>query len=174
MREDHWEVFDAIARARDQHRSLRPSTTIVTNAEGVVIAASDPREHPVGSQFTANTISKLHPGNDELLFDPGAETATAVKTLSYPGRIAGMIHATFDTRHLAAERSNVLWTLIATNGALTALLALAGWLLVTRMMRPVRVLFGSLGVGRRVACCADTRRCRDHDTRRIRAALQVL
>jgi hypothetical protein len=49
LREDNWEIFDAITRMQAINKSLHPTETIVTNAEGAVIAASDPRQHPVGS-----------------------------------------------------------------------------------------------------------------------------
>jgi signal transduction histidine kinase len=49
---------------------------------------------------------------------------------------------------LAAERRDVAIALALTNGALTILLATAGWFLVARMMRPVRILSQHLGVVR--------------------------
>ncbi|WP_322517559.1 HAMP domain-containing sensor histidine kinase [Rhodopseudomonas palustris] len=146
LREDNWEVFDAIARAQELNKSLRPAETIVTNADGIVIAASDPKQHPINS-----TVKDKRPGtalsdNEIFSFDAGANTASATRILSYPGRTAGIIYASFDTRHLAAERQNVVITLVLTNGVLTILLAAAGWLLVARMMRPVRILSQHLGV----------------------------
>jgi signal transduction histidine kinase len=60
--------------------------------------------------------------------------------------VAGTIHATFDTEHLAAERREVFIALLLTNGALTAIFAVAGWLLVARMMRPVEILSRHLAV----------------------------
>jgi signal transduction histidine kinase len=142
LREDNWEVFDAIARAQELNKSLRPAETIVTNAEGIVIAASDPARHPIGSK------TKVSGGvsNEAFRFDAGGSTASAIRVLSYPGRTAGIIFATFDTRHLAAERRDVAIALALTNGALTILLATAGWFLVARMMRPVRILSQHLGV----------------------------
>ena len=116
----------------------------MTNAEGAVIAASNPKQHPVGS------IIKPKPAGSETLasfsFNAGADSASAVRMLSYPGRVAGIIYATFDTRHLASERRDVVVALALTNGALTILLAAAGWFLVARMMRPVRILSEHLGV----------------------------
>lgn len=146
LREDNWEIYDAIARAQAINKSLHPIETIVTNADGAVIAASDPKRHPVGSvvQPPHNVSSE----SASFSFDAGADSANAVRVLSYPGRIAGIIHATFDTRHLAAERRAVAIALALTNGALTILLAAAGWFLVARMMRPVRILSEHLGVAR--------------------------
>jgi len=146
LREDNWEIFDAITRMQAINKSLHPIATIVTNAEGSVIAASDPRQHPVGS------IIKPKPARRETLasfsFNIGGDSASAVRVLSYPGRVAGIIYATFDTRHLAAERRDVVIALTVTNGILTILLAAAGWFLVARMMRPVRILSEHLGVAR--------------------------
>ncbi len=146
LREDNWEIYDAIARAQASNKSLRPIETIVTNVDGAVIAASDPRLHPVGS--TVRLAPAAGAVSASFSFDAGADSAKAVRVLSYPGRIAGIIHATFDTSHLAAERRDVVIALALTNGALTILLAAAGWFLVARMMRPVRILSEHLGVAR--------------------------
>ncbi len=147
LREDNWEVFDAIARAQELHKSLHPSETIVTNAEGAVIAASDPKMHPIGS-IIPRTSSDGSTESESFSFDAGATTASAIRVLSYPGRVAGIIYATFDTQHLAAERRDVVIALILTNGILTILLAAAGWFLVARMMQPVRILAAHLGAAR--------------------------
>lgn len=146
LRDDTWEVFDAIERARELNKGLHPVETIVTGADGIVIAASHPRQHPVGSM--SRPLSGKEAAEQQFQFKAGADTASAVRELSYPGRTVGIIHATFDTRHLAAERRDILVTLILTNGAMTLLLAAAGWLLVTRMMRPVRILSEHLGAAR--------------------------
>ena len=149
IREDNWEIFDAITRMQAINKSLHPIETIVTNGEGSVIAASDPRRHPVGS-----IVKPKRAGNEALAsfsFNAGADSASAVRVLSYPGRVAGMIYAVFDTRHLAAERRDVVVALTVTNGILTILLAVAGWFLVARMMRPVRILSEHLGVAQELA-----------------------
>lgn len=142
LREDVWEVFDAVERAQALNKGLNAIETVVTTADGTVIAASDPRRHPVGS-ILAPVAASL-PRSD-FSFDAGSDEAHAVRVLSYPGRTVGIIHAAFDTRHLAAERQAVLLTLALTNGLLTLLLAAGGWLLVSRMMRPVRTLTEHLG-----------------------------
>lgn len=148
LREDNWEVFDAIARAQQLHKSLHPSETIVTNADGAVIAASDPMTHPIGSIVPRRNANINSTESESFSFDAGATTASATRVLSYPGRVAGIIYATFDTKHLAAERRDVVIALILTNGIATILLAMAGWFLVARMMQPVRILATHLGVAR--------------------------
>ncbi|TWI17479.1 phospho-acceptor domain-containing protein [Mesorhizobium tianshanense] len=52
----------------------------------------------------------------------------------------GAIHATFDVSHLFAERREVLVTLLVTNGILAVLFAFGGFVLVRRMIGPIRVL----------------------------------
>jgi signal transduction histidine kinase len=58
----------------------------------------------------------------------------------YENLRVGHIYAALDIAPLLAERRSVLWTLILTNASLTLLLAGAAWLIVGRMMRPVRLL----------------------------------
>lgn len=144
VREDNWEVFDAIDRARQLNKSLRPAETIVTNSEGAVVAASNPRQHPIGSTFDVD--GDRGSDADAFSFVAGSDTAKAIRTLSYPGKIAGTIYATFNTEHLAAERREVFIALLLTNGALTAAFAAAGWFLVARMMRPLGILSRHLSV----------------------------
>ncbi|WP_020179930.1 HAMP domain-containing sensor histidine kinase [Methylopila sp. M107] len=138
LREDVWEVYDAIARAQKLNKGLRPSEAIVTDPRGAVLAASDPRIHPVGSHFAPASSAAF-------AYESGSTEANAHRELSYPGRTIGHLYATFDTSHLAAERRDVIATLLVTNGILVTLLAAAGWLLVARMMRPVRTLTEHLG-----------------------------
>ena len=107
-------------------------------------AASDPKRHPVGSIIKPNRSGSETPAS--FSFNVGADSASAVRVLSYPGRVAGIIYAEFDTRHLAAERRDIVIALTVTNGILTILLAVAGWFLVARMMRPVSILSAHLGV----------------------------
>ena len=142
LRDDPWEVFDALERAQDLNKGLHPVEAVVTGADGRVIAASDPRRYPIGAALPPPAAI---PDGHDFGFDPGGETASAVRVLAYPGRAVGVIRTTFDTRHLAAERRQVLATLAATNGLLTLLLAAAGWLMVSVMMQPVQVLSHHLG-----------------------------
>jgi signal transduction histidine kinase len=142
LREDNWEVFDAIERAQSSHRSLRPIETVVVNADHKVIAASDPHKHPIGMTFGGALV------DGQFTFDPTGETATVSRLLAYPGRTAGAIFARFDTTHLAAERRSVVLALAFTNGILTLVLALAGWIVMRRMLRPLSILSDHLGTAR--------------------------
>jgi signal transduction histidine kinase len=121
---------------------LRPIETIVVNAGHKVIAASDPHKHPIGMMFGGALV------DGQSTFDLNGETATVSRLLAYPGRTAGAIFARFDTTHLAAERRSVVLALAFTNGILTLVLALAGWMLMRRMLRPLSILSDHLGAAR--------------------------
>ncbi len=45
-RADVWEVFDTLDRSRERYKGLNVRWTIVTNAEGKILAASDPAKYP--------------------------------------------------------------------------------------------------------------------------------
>ena len=100
LREDNWEIFDAITRMQAINKSLHPIATIVTNAEGAVIAASNPKQHPVGSIVNPAPAGSETPAS--FSFNAGADSASAVRVLSYPGRSGG--HHLCDIRY-AASRS---------------------------------------------------------------------
>ncbi|MYZ49987.1 sensor histidine kinase [Propylenella binzhouense] len=147
VRDDPWEAFDAIERLEALNKGLRPIETVVTDGGGRVVAASDPRRHAVGALYAPPASVPTGAAADFSL-EADAESARAVRPLAYPGRTVGTIYAIFDTSHVAAERRDVLATLVATNVALTFALAAAGWFLVRRMMRPVAVLTEHLGAAR--------------------------
>lgn len=142
LRDDSWEIFDAIERAQTNNRSLLPVETIVTNADNRVVAASDPRRHAIGAKFDRGV------GDGRIVFDEAGAIANVSRRIAYPGRTAGTIYVAFDTRHLTSERKQVALALLLTNGVLVLCLAAAGWLLMRRMLSPVRILSDHLGAAR--------------------------
>ena len=65
---------------------------------------------------------------------------SSTASLIVQGRQIGTLHAELDISPLLAERNEVLWTLIASNAALTLFLAALGWFAVRRMVAPMKVL----------------------------------
>jgi len=51
LRGDSWEIFDVLDQARQLDAAVRPIETVVTNADGTVLAGSDPRHAAIGSQL---------------------------------------------------------------------------------------------------------------------------
>lgn len=143
LREDVWEVFDALDRSASAYKALSPIRTIVTGPDGRVLAASDPAEIAPYSELPADFGSRYGP--DAVTIREADSMAFARRSLEYQGQAIGAIHATFDVSHLFAERRDVLVTLLMTNAILASLFALGGFVLVRRMIGPLRVLEHHMG-----------------------------
>jgi two-component system, OmpR family, sensor kinase len=146
IREDVWEIFDVLDRARQRHAGLKPTATVVATREGDVLASSAPRAIPSRTPLPASFLSQAASAPALVVREPEGR-AVARRDLVSGGQAVGSVHAAFDIAPLLAERRAVLWTLVATNAALTLALALIAWLTVRRMMRPVGILAGHLKAG---------------------------
>lgn len=146
LRGDVWETFDTLERAAELYRGLEPLQTVVADRRGIVLAASDPRSLPVGERLPADFVARFPPENG-VVAERGMERAYLHRALVAQGRPVGDIYATLDTAPLVAERREVLAALVLSNAALTLLLAIGGFLLVRRMVRPVHVLADHLAEG---------------------------
>lgn len=138
LRDDVWEVFDALDRSATSHAEISAVETVVTDAGGRVLAASDPHRIPSYSPLPTDYTDRY--GVGIVTIDEDQLTGFARRELVYQGQHVGTIHAAFDVAHLFAERREILATLLVTNGVLAALFALGGFLLVRRMIDPMRVL----------------------------------
>ncbi len=150
LREDVWEVFDIIDRSHDSASGFRPLSTIVTNADSIVIAASDPRRLPVKSPLPSDLSGKFSTA-ESLAFDKEVSRAFARREIRYQGRVIGHVFAEIDIAPLVAERRSVLTTLLVTNTLLTLAFAAIGYFSVRRMLRPLRVLTDKIDKGRQGA-----------------------
>lgn len=138
-RADVWEVFDTLDRSRERYKGLNVRWNIVTNAEGKILAASDPAKYPSDTIAEKTTLVHFSDGN-EVTLDAGNATAFLMRSLSYQDREIGRIYAEADIGSLLKERRDVFRTLLLTNLLLTFLLATVGYLAVRRMIRPVRIM----------------------------------
>ncbi|AWC23671.1 histidine kinase [Aminobacter sp. DSM 101952] len=138
LRGDVWEVFDALDRSSSGYEALAPVETVVTGSDGRVLAASDPNKIQAYSVLPPEYASRY--GAEPVTIDENRKTGFAHRELVYQGQSIGAIHATFDVSHLFAERREVLVTLLVTNGIVAVLFAFGGFLLVRRMVGPIRVL----------------------------------
>ena len=135
IREDTWQVFDVLDRSRQKPGTIRPVETIVTGVDGLVIASSEPLRTPSLSPLPA-AFGSGDAGGMRI----EGNRAYVRREVIYETLPVGRIAAALDIAPLLAERREVLWTLIATNVALTFLFAAVAWLAVGWMMRPVRLL----------------------------------
>jgi signal transduction histidine kinase len=139
IREDVWEAYDVLDRARQDRAGLMPTDTVVATPEGLVLAASDPRAF-LSWSAVPGAFAREAAETAFLGIRADGVRALARRDLSSGGRGIGRIYAAFDIAPLIAERRAVQWTLVATNLGVTVVLAVLAWLTVRRMMRPVRVL----------------------------------
>jgi len=142
-RGDVWEVFDTLDRSRERYRGLNIRWTAVTDADGHVMAASDPLRFP--SQSALSPTEKN--GGQEVKLNEDSATAFLDRVLSYQDRPIGRVFAEADISKLLSERNDVFATLLLTNLVLTVILAGLGFVAVRRMLEPVRILSQHLDAG---------------------------
>ena len=138
LRNDVWEAFDALDRATHQERSLSARVTTLATDDGEVVASSDPVRFPTGSRLDAEAVGAPTP--DALTLGGSAPSVKVRAPLAYQGRTVGQLHAELDVSGLLAARRAAMLFLLAGNAAATIVLALAGYLVVRRMLRPLKVL----------------------------------
>jgi len=141
LRGDPWEVFDILDRARGLYAAVRPLETIVLDGEGRVLAASDPRRFPIGSEVPRQGVDAP---TDATHVDEEQARAYAGRKLSIEGREIGSILVSIDAGPILAERREVLFTLLASNAVVTLAAAVLGWFAARRMVRPIRKLSAHL------------------------------
>ena len=139
LREDVWETFDILDRARGLYQGLKTNETLVANSRGTILAATDPVAHPSYSPVNS-AINQRFLAGQPVWLDEKQEIAGAQRQLTYKGRAIGAVYAEFDVAALFSERRAVLWTLIVTNALITLVLAVVGYFAVRQILRPVRVL----------------------------------
>ncbi len=114
---------------------------------GKVLASSNPRDAGIGSELPAD-FPVLADHTSKVLIRTSDARAFIDRRLMVKDRQIGTLHAELDISPLLAERSEVLWTLIGSNAALTLLLAALGWFAVWRMVAPMKTLTEHLETAR--------------------------
>ena len=121
--------------------------TVVSDSDGRVIAATDPRRAPVGSALSGLADPENVPGLDEIALETADGHVRVLAPLVYQGREVGRILTEMDVSDLAAERRRAVLALIGFNTAATGGLALIGLVVTRRMLRPISVLTGRMATG---------------------------
>lgn len=138
LREDVWEVYDILNRAGQAMVDGRMVLTVAANRGGRIIAASDPVRAAVDADLEpmasdAQTIDAIR------LSGPDGHLRVLTPLL-YQGRPVGQLLSELDVTDLIAERRRAVLVLLIGNGFATAVLSLGGFLLVRRMLTPLRHL----------------------------------
>lgn len=137
LRQDVWEVYDILDRARSVYDGQRLLLSVVADERGRVLAATDPRRAPLGEDVARFEEGAVSP---DMLRMTGEPALRVIAPLSYQGREVGRIVTELDVTDLLAERRNVALWLLFGNAAATILLAFGGWYAVARLLRPLGVL----------------------------------
>jgi signal transduction histidine kinase len=137
LRQDVWEVYDILDRARSAYDGQRLLLSIVADERGRILAATDPPRAPVGEDIAAFETGAVSPSALGMTGDPVLRVNAP---LLYQGREIGRIVTELDVTDLLAERREVAMWLLFGNAAATVLLAFTGWLAVSRLLRPVVTL----------------------------------
>ncbi len=145
LREDMWEVYDALQRSKTLYSAARPLETVVIDASQNVIAASDPLHTP--SLEPVSIVLKERLIERDFAIDEALGRAFVRRDVVHQGVSIGGIYAVLDIRHLLQERSEVVTTLILSNALFTLILAAFGYAVVRHMVAPVRVLTSHLRRG---------------------------
>lgn len=127
LRQDVWEVYDILDRARSTYDGQRLLLSIVADERGRILAATDPRRAPVGEDVAGFESGAVGPSSIRMTGEP---VLRVIAPLLYQGREIGSIVTELDVTDLLAERRNVTVWLLVGNAAATVLLAFGGWLAV--------------------------------------------
>jgi signal transduction histidine kinase len=135
VRRDVWEVFDTLDRAMAGSAGQRIILTVVTDTEGNVLAASNPRLVPVDS--TALELFEGAQNLSNLRVDDAKDTLRVVAPLEYQGRNVGQIMTQLDASDLVAQRRETVRYLLLGNALATGGIAIFGYFAMRRMFRPI-------------------------------------
>jgi len=139
LRQDVWEAFDALDRARGRYAGLTLEFAMVGLPNRTVLASSDPKEFAVGAAMPATLVQRLDDRND-LTIDDAEKTALLHRPMLDSGILIGHLIAKVDIAKLLLVRQEVLRTLILANGALALLFAIVGYAMTRRMVGPIKLL----------------------------------
>lgn len=141
IRRDPWEAYDSIERAIARYGTVRAELVVVSLADGSVLAASAPLDHPIGSRAPAEALE----APDGPALGTASEHVWIRRELVEAGIPLGQIAARVDVARFRAEQAATFWALLGFNAALTVLLAILGFVLARRVVRPLARVANLLG-----------------------------
>lgn len=143
LRQDVWEVYDALDRAQKASAGARILFTAVADDRGRILASTDPSRAPIDMQ-----IASLF-GDAVAVQDIAAGNSGRIVRIREPlfvqGRDVGAVLTELDISDLLAQRRNTSLALLAANSLATLVLGLAGYLAVARLLKPVELLTSHMG-----------------------------
>lgn len=138
QRQDIWEMFDALERAMQQSGGLSAINASLVDARGRVIVSTRPEHYPIGASGI-DLIAGSAPVTD-LSYDNAEDVISLRDVVLYQGRPIAQLVIDFDASALAEERRQTRVWLFAGNAVATGFLAVVGYLLIRRVLAPIRRL----------------------------------
>lgn len=176
LREDNWEIFDALERLRPVNTNIVPVDTVVTLPGGIILAATDPGRFASLEPIDTDLANRFP--DRKIRIEEGEEGRAFLKRdIVHQGKMIGRVYTIFDATVLLQERSDVLSTLIFSNAALSVLLAAVGFMIVRRMISPMQTLESHMmqaAEGRATRIDANSPRARHSEALRLFAAYNSL
>ena len=146
LHEDVWEVYASLSRSLQANPGFGGPVLIVTNGAGKIIASTQPERYRVDAPIPAETLRLLGP-IDGLLLDLETARALVNRPLVYQGRRIGNIYASLDVAPLLQGRWAIFQDMVPANSGVALFAAFLGYLAVSRMLGPVRILSDHLRQG---------------------------
>ncbi|MFN3547132.1 MAG: sensor histidine kinase [Mesorhizobium sp.] len=143
LHKDVWEVYDTLDRARANASGQRILFTVVADDRERVLAATDPVRAPVDSEIGAFAADAVPVG--EVTAANGVSVVRVIAPLVVQGRHVGQVVTELDVSDIVAQRRNAAIALLTGNAVATVILALAGYFVMARVLRPVELLARHLG-----------------------------
>lgn len=135
QRQDIWEIFDVLDRATERGGGFASIRASLVDGRGQVLVSTRPDRHPIGSG--GMDLIDASVAVDALSYDSAQEVISLREVVSYQGRPIAQLVIDFDASTLVAERRRTWFWLIVGNAAATGILALAGYLLIRRVLAPI-------------------------------------
>lgn len=148
IRRDPWEAFDILDRAGERYTGMHADLTVVTLADGRVLAASDPLRFPMNAAGPTGDARYAATQAGETRIDGSDGLVWISRDLTELDLNLGTIHALVDISHYQAEKRRTLVGLIVFNAALTLILAMIGWWIVRRSLAPLHMVTDRLAGSR--------------------------
>lgn len=143
LHRDVWEVYDALDRAQAAGAGARIQFTAVADDRGRILAATDPSRAPIDMPIET-LFEDAVPVRDVVAGQTGSIVRIR-EPLFVQGREVGAVLTELDVSDLAAQRRTTSLALLAANTIATLVLAVAGYLVVARLLKPVELLTSHMG-----------------------------
>ncbi|MEM8635856.1 MAG: HAMP domain-containing sensor histidine kinase [Pseudomonadota bacterium] len=143
LHRDIWEVYDTLDRAQSQGAGERIRFTAIADDGGRILASTDPARAPIDMAIAALTEGAV-PASD-IAAGRGGNLVRIQEPIIVQDREVGQILTELDVSDLVAQRRTTTIALLAANALATLAVALAGYFVVRRLLKPVEVLTGHMG-----------------------------